>query len=1470
MMSLLRKCWCPNQQRAWHDASWFPKFLQISCLKPNYTLRRQLVAGYGITAFVTLFIVVAMASISAHRAGSIVREESNALFQTQLDDILQRSGVLTGDILDKKMESLRGSVNLLAEIVRDRIVGYPNDGWETDRHLPFVNVETGKRFYPIKANLLPRDFEIRSNLDASNGTNLKENLQERGGEHVLLPFLNIWNTESAMFSFQGNCDPDLTNPTEPGYYPFCSEENNDASLGGKINPTKTLAPLEQKAADVGVFAKAIFEAQPLALSVGVVFVNSGAGAGMAFPSFAATPGLEYTSAGCEWMREINPLTDRPYGTQEEINRCSPIGTRLSIREYNGLERPWCADQALNPGETRIFGPYASTTYLSWRLTVGKAVFDRLTNELIGCTHIDLSLVQAEHLLADIAEDMPSDMVVTRTDGTVVVGASQKNANGNSQTTSLTPKLWETDFIDLETYKMLTDNLAFWEGKWDIASAQNKYNFSVYSNGNYFSVFPSPIPPDEYDPLYKPDFFIFGSIDAEEQDNKIDEIDEIITSDVNGLIAISVILGIIGLLLMMVVIIIFAKVLTRPLQWMEDKAQEIVNHTEKEAGEHLIVANDDDDMIHFFRFAPKTEVHDLVTEFRSMISGFSGKGASHVAVPRHNETKNHVTWKEDFRKFYNLSPNLEHKIKEEMNMMTRSVSRRMSKKSAMRAGSFRRTSMRRASTRRSAVRKKGSFRNTSFRNLNTSSHAELNESKGSWKDSSWKDNSFGDSQRSWNNSFSPSVLLTNSDFEQILAAYEEAETETDPIISEEEESSQPVFQSTQMSGESTTERKSITSSERKPPKLSTASFLASATLTSSSRERSAKAMGLRKTDSEHFPRPATRINLGSNIQHDADERRLSLSSKRGVNLDDDDDDGIKITRSPLYWNVLCWIAFPLLAAIAAIMITVGFQLIDKFPKWINEANMTSFDLEVEHLKSSTTLVKKHMEQIFVQPIHDLYTIQRISGWLLFGAMNQSDGFTDIEMELAEECKYFDDISKCTFLTNENRSPCPCAWNDPWVRSWDRTCSEDDGNETLASDPRYQQKLWYLNQVRKEDEVYPEVNFSPNSTSWYTDPFELPGSDSGTDAEQYLTNYDRARVASTLSSIIFPVYNHGTDARADGPSASSMSGYISFEASGEYGGFSGCNYDAAGYAHFQSSDVNNAHKISDFCPKGQFGYDPRCRGWYDSAKQHALATDGGMYITPPYKYATSDEIGITAVAPLIDPKTGEFVGNNLLDFTTTEISQVFDKTKVNIYAVILPNTTDGQNVISSTESTDKSAARSIHDLLEPDDPDRLEEIIQEMENEGTGANCDLNRTDQNGVHQTCYAYEPLYVRELRTVRANDFSAGAVHSRKFHYSLMMVQDVDDMSSEFMKRSDDISRVLIQTYVIYMITTGIATLICIIVTAKVSYLMILLIKFSLAFTVFQQIYSALISSLFFPLLDFLVHHQASDSIITHREAGK
>jgi hypothetical protein len=249
------------------------------------------------------------------------------------------------------------------ELVRDRIMGYPDRGWENDAHVPFFDLKSESNVYPIKSPPLPRDWSVREVVNVSG---LPKHLRD-----------DIFDTSTAMYRFQGNCDPEKTKPTDKEYYLNCTDANNDVNTGGVVRPVPSNRFIAEKAADVGALLKPLWEAHPEIARLRVGFHNSGAGSDLFYPSFHVDGNASYVSQGCVWMSKTNPLTGRPYASEFEIARCRSNGTVVFERDTNPLEQEWCRDQALNAGVVRSFGPFYSGSNSLWMLGVGTAVFDRM-------------------------------------------------------------------------------------------------------------------------------------------------------------------------------------------------------------------------------------------------------------------------------------------------------------------------------------------------------------------------------------------------------------------------------------------------------------------------------------------------------------------------------------------------------------------------------------------------------------------------------------------------------------------------------------------------------------------------------------------------------------------------------------------------------------------------------------------------------------------------------------------------------------------------------------------------------------------------------------------------------------------------------------------------------------------------------------------------------------------------------------
>lgn len=290
----------------------------------------------------------------------------------QVTDNLLIGSRLVGEHFDAYMADLEGTVQLLTEAVKDRIVGYPYDGWEDDLFVPFYDIESRRNVYPLNHPPCQMDWNTTLNINAENA---EEHLQERAHWSKIFPDVA---TASALYFMQGVCDPSEKNASVSTYYPNCTEANNDFRTGGVVQPTPTSRGLYEKSGDITVFLKSLYESQYDALAIGVYFHNSGAGSVVKFPSFHwnmdnAPP---YVSIGCDWMRSTNPRTGAPFATENDIARCHPNGTLVLSREYNPMERPWCRDFALNPDAIVWYGPFLSLDSGIAQMMVGRSVFDR--------------------------------------------------------------------------------------------------------------------------------------------------------------------------------------------------------------------------------------------------------------------------------------------------------------------------------------------------------------------------------------------------------------------------------------------------------------------------------------------------------------------------------------------------------------------------------------------------------------------------------------------------------------------------------------------------------------------------------------------------------------------------------------------------------------------------------------------------------------------------------------------------------------------------------------------------------------------------------------------------------------------------------------------------------------------------------------------------------------------------------------
>lgn len=558
----------------------------------------------------------------------------------QVTTNLLKSSKLIADEFTARMCDMEGTVQIIAEALQDRIVGYPDAGWRDDRNVPFFDMDSQRNVYPYNATPPPMDWDIERNVNEANAF---EHAQER---EAWVPYAPVSSASGSWF-IQGACDPAVDSTTSLSYYPNCTAANNDFATGGVVQPTAEAEFLHEKAGDLTLFLKPLFESQSNAILLGIYFLNDGAGATLLYPGLVRDGSSEpYVSIGCDWLREINPNTGRPFANEAAIARCHPAGSLVPQREYNPMERDFCRHYARQPDRIMWHGPFRANGNGVPIMTIGRSVFDRLTGEFIACVGVDMAL-------SDLSKDLNTDslnenaeLALVRFDDGIVVGDS---LNSIAQTGDVSLHVTETGIISNTTLVSFQQAVNFSQ-PWTAEEVDQAYqSLALPCVFGLITAYPLPTPPNTYDPNYKPQFLVIHAI-GYDVFNVVNDIQEAINQDVGEIYMLTVGLGVFGIIVVMAIVWCVARMLTQPLLFMESVAWRIVNHADKRSGDALHVTGEDE-MAATIRCTPKTEINELVTEFRKMIQGFSGTGASKVADSALHEIRNELTWHSDFQQLY---------------------------------------------------------------------------------------------------------------------------------------------------------------------------------------------------------------------------------------------------------------------------------------------------------------------------------------------------------------------------------------------------------------------------------------------------------------------------------------------------------------------------------------------------------------------------------------------------------------------------------------------------------------------------------------------------------------------------------------------------------------------------------------------------------------------------------------------------
>ena len=443
-------------------------------------------------------------------------------------------------------------------------------------------------------------------------------------------------------------------------------------------------------------------------------------------------------------------------------------------------------------------------------------------------------------------------------------------------------------------------------------------------------------------------------------------------------------------------------------------------------------------------------------------------------------------------------------------------------------------------------------------------------------------------------------------------------------------------------------------------------------------------------------------------------------------------------------------------------------------WKDSAKQGSNNIEMDALQQIADRKAAIIANMMRGPARDIYLMTRISNWLLFGGIQRSNTTTDVN-SASEQCKTYRE-GECHYT-----SPCSCDWEYRMEDNKGDMCTK--GFNT--TDSRYLQRQWFEVQkldsdlatgFRRSSPSFPLYLNSSERTVWWHNISGLPGSMKGpSDASGYRTLFDRVVVSSASSVINMPIYNYASGLRR-GPTF--LGAYLTFADDGLMLGWSGrCNDWHSKVSNFVNSDDNGAPLIdSNLCASGKYGYDPRCRGWYTQGRESYLQSNVPAHVTPLYKFAFNDEIAQSITSPIANRRTGEYVGQVVLDFKVNYeriVKMIPEENSLSFLITPTEGILGGDTVVSPRSEKGWSSAK-IGDLLfsnEPNDINRdyFEENVLPLMRAGERGNTSFSYTKEDGFEeQICLYFSPVKIPMVIAKEPDDFTAATKVSEYLVYSI------------------------------------------------------------------------------------------------------
>lgn len=602
--------------------------LQKTCLRPHYYLRHQLFLSFGSVSVISLSFVMLTAVLTAMQAGNSVKNVSRNNLEQWAEKKLTLRSRYMAETIDQKFQNYESMAGIIKQVTLDRFAGYPS---VSDSQVPFFDVDSSQNVYPLEGDHIPLDWQLESKVD---GEGENELMRGRSFEGYLA------SAVSCAMHMQGACDPEETDAFAHAYHAGCTEAHNNITTGGAVSPTEIFSVIHEKVSDYcSAVLRPLYEYHDDVHMIELDFVNSGAGAMVSFPGLRVDGRERYFSAGCDWMLKENPLNaSKLLGSEEDFARCHPADTVVPLREYNPNERPFVESEVLEPNKVHFYGPFESpfqpTVYL---FRLGQSVYDRETQELIGTIGINVDMVRFGEIVSGFDIGNSSELMLVRWDEEGRIVASDRKQGGLFT-------IFDDDVgIDQDALREIQNS--FEDNSRSDGYEPANFHTTRLINGHFVSTSPVPIPPEEYDPNYRPQFLVVGFVPMEDILTTVDQLDDQVDDNVQGLIQKSLIAGFAGLAGVLIVIYLVSLCLTKPFSWMNKVGDRIINDFGSNVHELDIEKSK------WVRFSPATEITDLASGFRDMVIRFSGKGVARLFKKKLSEVRNPFTLTSNFSTLY---------------------------------------------------------------------------------------------------------------------------------------------------------------------------------------------------------------------------------------------------------------------------------------------------------------------------------------------------------------------------------------------------------------------------------------------------------------------------------------------------------------------------------------------------------------------------------------------------------------------------------------------------------------------------------------------------------------------------------------------------------------------------------------------------------------------------------------------------